>query len=74
MKKESLDKIYSNQNALKYLRENSYWYKALNRNNQAVNTMIEEMKEKYGLRFKDKVNKAKTGLDLINAFMSVTKE
>ena len=35
--------------------------------------MIEEMKERYGLRFKDKVDKIGTGIDLINAFMNVTK-
>ena len=74
MKKETLNKIYNDKNALKYLRENSYWYKELNRNDNAVNQMIEQMKERYGLRFKDKVNKAKTSLDLINAFMQVTKE
>ena len=36
--------------------------------------MINEMKSKYGLRFKDKVDKVSTGIDLINAFMNVTKE
>ncbi len=74
MKKYVYDKIYSDKNSLRYIRENSHWYKLLNRNANNVDIMIEEMKERYGLRFKDKVEKAKTSLDLINAFMAVTKE
>ena len=46
----------------------------LNRDANSADKMIEEMKEKYGRRFKDKVEKAKTSLDLINAFMAVTKD
>ena len=74
MKKYAYDKIYANKFAIRYLRENSNWYKLLNRDANSVDKMIEQMKEKYGLRFKDKVEKAKTSLDLINAFMAVTKD
>ncbi len=74
MKKYAYDKIYVDKFAIKYLRENSNWYKLLNRDANSVDKMIEQMKEKYGLRFKDKVEKAKTSLDLINAFMAVTKD
>lgn len=73
MKYEIKEKIYSDPNLLKYLRENSGWYKKLNRN-EPIENMINEMKERYGLRFKDKVDKIGTGIDLINAFMNVTKE
>ena len=73
MKYEVKEKIYSDANLLRYLRENSAWYKWLNRNEALVN-MENEMKERYGLRFKDKVDKIGTGIDLINAFMNVTKE
>ncbi len=67
------EKIYNDPNLLKYLRENSHWYKLLNRG-YPLEKMIEEMKERYGMRFKDKVEKIGTGFDLINAFMNVTKE
>ncbi len=67
------EKLYSDQNNIKYLRENSSWYKKLNRG-VPIENMIEEMKERYGLRFKDKVDKIGTGMDLINAFMNVTKD
>jgi len=67
------ENIYSDPNLIKYLRENSYWYKLLSRRH-SVEEMTNEMKEKYGLRLKDKVDKFGTGLDLISAFMNVTKE
>lgn len=74
MKYHIYNKIYNDKNMLKYLRENSYWYKFLNRSDEYLIKMEEEMKIKYGLRFKDKVDKVKTGLDLIDAFRKVTKE
>ena len=74
MKRNTYEKLYTDNNYIKYLRENSYWYKNLNRNPESIEKMIEEMKERYGLRFKDKIDKAKTSLDLINAFMTVTKD
>lgn len=67
------EKLYSDPNNVRYLRENSIWYKKLNRG-VPIEEMIEEMKARYGLRFKDKVEKIGTGMDLINAFMNVTKE
>ncbi len=67
------EKLYSDPNNIRYLRENSAWYKKLNRRTP-IEQMIEEMKERYGMRFKDKVEKIGTGMDLINAFMNVTKE
>ncbi len=74
MNRNTYEKLYTDNNYIKYLRENSYWYKNLNRNPESIEKMIEEMKERYGLRFKDKIDKAKTSLDLINAFMTVTKD
>lgn len=73
MRYEIKESIYKDENLLRYLRENSGWYKRLNRN-ESLETMVNEMKEKYGLRFRDKVDKIGTGIDIINAFMNVTKE
>lgn len=67
------ESIYKDENLLRYLRENSGWYKRLNRN-ESLENMVNEMKERYGLRFRDKVDKIGTGIDIINAFMNVTKE
>ncbi len=73
MRYEIKESIYKDENLLRYLRENSGWYKRLNRNERLEN-MVNEMKERYGLRFRDKVDKIGTGIDIINAFMNVTKE
>lgn len=73
MRYDVKESIYKDENLLRYLRENSGWYKRLNRNENLEN-MVNEMKVKYGLRFRDKVDKIGTGIDLINAFMNVTKE
>ncbi len=73
MRYEIKESIYKDENLLRYLRENSGWYKRLNRN-ESLENMVNEMKEKYGLRFRDKVDKIGTGIDIINAFMNVTKE
>ena len=73
MRYEIKEKIYSDSNLLKYLRENSSWYKFLNRRLD-FNEFVNEMKKSYGLRFRDKVDKVSTGASLLRAFMSVTKE
>ena len=49
-----------------YLRSNSYWYKTLNRNPLEIDNMINEMKEKYGLRFKDKIDNFSNILDILS--------
>lgn len=73
MRYDVKESIYKDGNLLRYLRENSGWYKRLNRN-ESLENMVNEMKERYGLRFRDKVDKIGTGIDIINAFMNVTKE
>lgn len=73
MRYEIKESFYKDENLLRYLRENSGWYKRLNRN-ESLENMVNEMKERYGLRFRDKVDKIGTGIDIINAFMNVTKE
>ncbi len=50
--------IRNNPNYLKYIRENSHWYKILNRNPEMFKVFIQEVKEKYNLRTTDKIEKA----------------
>lgn len=66
-------KIKSNPNMQRYLRENSMWYKYLNRNPEYLNVFNEEMKEKYKLRPTDKLNNIVDKLDLITSFFNVLK-
>ncbi|MBP3635288.1 MAG: YlbE-like family protein [Bacilli bacterium] len=57
----------------KFVRENSYWYKNLNRNPDSINYLIRDMKEKYKLTTSDKINNLSEKLDLIRTFMNVLK-
>ena len=58
-------KIEETPYALKYLRENSYWYKKLNRNPESIDKFIDEMKEKYELKFSNKVERVINTVDLV---------
>ena len=55
---ETRIKILLDSNPLykEYIRNNSYWYKILYRNPELIREFIEEVKDKYKLRFTDKVN------------------
>ena len=66
-------KIKNNPNMQRYLRENSGWYKYLNRSPEYLNTFNEEMKERYKLRPGDKLNKIVDKLDLRTSFFNVLK-
>ena len=65
--------IDSNPNYKIYLRNNSYWYKILNRNPEMINNFIEEVKDKYKLRFTDKVNNLIDKIDMVEKFMQVLR-
>lgn len=67
-------KLKENPLYINFLRENSYWYKTLNRNPESIKQMIEDMKDKYKLRFTDKINNIADSIDLITKFLKVTKE
>lgn len=61
--------IKSDKNCQKYLRENSHWYKTLNREPEKITDMINEMKERYGLRPTDKISNIVNTFSLISKFM-----
>lgn len=67
------NQIIINKNPLlkKYLRENSYYYKFLNRNPEIIKNMYKEMQKVYKLTFNDKLNKVKENLNMINNFMDI---
>lgn len=73
MNLETIVKIKNDALLKRYIRENSYWYKILNRNPNYMEYLIEEMKVKYKLTTTDKINEISNKLDLIKAFMSAFK-
>ena len=55
----------------RFLRENSYYYKILNRNPDMINKMYNEMQKTYKLTFNDRLDKVKDNLNMINSFMDI---
>lgn len=66
-------KLDSNPVYKQYLRNNSYWYKTLNRNPDMIDVFIKEVKEKYKLRTTDKLNNIVDKIDLISKFIDVIR-
>lgn len=66
-------KIKNNQNYVRYLRENSYWYKILNRNPSSFSKFEDEVKEKLGLRPTDRIERALEAFSLIQNMISSVK-
>lgn len=62
--------IKNNSYYLNYLHEHSYWYKWLNRNPASFQKFEEEVKDFYGLRTSDKINKALTTFELLTTLFS----
>ena len=72
---ETRIKILLDSNPLykEYIRNNSYWYKILNRDPTMFNSFIEEVKEKYKLRPTDKINNMVDKIDMISKFINVLR-
>ncbi|MDD2377965.1 MAG: YlbE-like family protein [Bacilli bacterium] len=66
-------KLKSNPLYIKYLRENSFWYKLLNRNPQLFDTFVEEVKTNYKLRPSDRISRALEYVDMFQMIMSSLK-
>ena len=66
-------KIKNNPNYQRYIRENSYWYKILNRNPLMFREFEEEVKDRYHLRTSDRISKALDTLELIQNVVSTLK-
>lgn len=66
-------RIKNNPNYLRYIRENSYWYKILNRNPEFFRMFEEEAKEKLELRTTDKIKKAMDTIEILQNVLSSLK-
>ena len=67
------NKINSDINLKKFLRENSYWYKSLNRNEDVFPDFVSDMKVKYKLTTSDKINKTIDNISMLQSFLEVLK-
>ena len=66
-------KLKEDENYIKYLRENSHWYKLLTRNPKLFNQFIDEMKVSYKLRPIDKLNNALSMVEMMQNIISTIK-
>ena len=65
--------VRSNPNLYRFLREESYWYKYLNRSPNYLKDMEQAMKSKYKLTAQDKLEKLNQSMGLIHSLMDVLK-
>ena len=66
-------KLKSNPLYIKYLHENSYWYKILNRDPEMFNDFVNEVKVNYKLRPTDKINQLLSTFEMVSAIVSSLK-
>ena len=66
-------RIKNNPNYLRYIRENSIWYKWLNRDDNLFPKFEEEVKEKYGLRPGDRITKTLETIELLQNVFATLK-
>lgn len=63
-------KLKSNPLYIKYLRENSYWYKILIRDPNMFNAFLEKLKEDYKLRPQDKLERVFSTIDIVSNLLN----
>lgn len=73
MNREVLEKLKQDPKYLKYLRQNSSWYKLLNRDPLEYTEFIKNMKIKYKLRTIDKIDNFVDSVDLITKILDASK-
>ena len=66
-------RIDSDINLKRYLRENSYWYKRLNRDPNSFYHFVDNMKRDYHLTTQDKINKTIDNINMLSTFLDVLK-
>ena len=55
------------------LKENSYWYKELNRDSDNCKNFVKAMKDKYHLKVTDKISDAIDNMDIITGILENLK-
>ena len=66
-------RINKDINLKKFLRENSYWYKYLNRNSNSFKYFVDDMNIKYKLTPVDKLNKTINNINMLQTFLDIFK-
>jgi hypothetical protein len=67
------NKLYMDNNLRRFLYEESYWYKYLNRDPESFKEFVNAMKDKYQLKTSDKINKMLNNIGMLQTFLDVLK-
>ena len=73
MRLDTQYKINSDMKQISFLRENSYWYKYLNRSGIYYKDFLNDMKDKYKLKPSDRIDKISKDIEMINNIIDVLK-
>lgn len=73
MNVETQIKIRNNPYLYRYLRENSGWYKALNRDSDNIKQMEIEMKNAYKLNLTDKISNLNQKIEMVRTFIDILR-
>lgn len=71
MRLDILYKIKEDPNQIRFLRENSYWYKYLNRSPIYYKDFIHDMKNKYKLNPTDKINRVINNINMLKNLLDI---
>ena len=66
-------KIRNNPYLYHYLRDNSKWYKDLNRNPESIKQMEIEMKNVYKLNLTDKIENINQKIEMVRTFIDILR-
>lgn len=66
-------RLEENPKMAELLKQNSFWIKNLNRNEESMKDFEHAMKEKYHLRMSDKISSAIDNIDLISNILENLK-
>lgn len=67
-------KIKKNPTYVRFLMENSYWYKYLNRSDNYFKLFENDVKDKYKLKPTDKINRALDTLTMLETLFNTIKK
>lgn len=73
MNVETQIKIRNNPYLYQYLRDNSSWYKALNRDPNSIKQMEVEMKNAYKLNLTDKIETLNQKIEMVRTFIDILR-
>ena len=66
-------KVNSNPNYQRFIRENPIWYKILNRDPLEFKNFNDAVRDRYGLKVTDRINKMFENINTLQTFLDVLK-